>query len=56
VGHSVAEGLMEAYEKSPQNLQKSEEEVKRISQDMKNRSEGIIENWKVQLFLDFFAS
>ena len=51
VGHVVSEGLIEAYEKSPQNLQKSEEEAKNISQDMKNKSEGIIENWKLQLFL-----
>jgi len=51
VGHGVAEGLIEAYGKSPQNLQKSEEEAKRISQDMKNKSEGITENWKLPLFL-----
>ena len=33
VGHVVAEGFIEGYEKSPQNLQKSEEEAKRISQE-----------------------
>ncbi len=51
VGRVVAEGLMRAHEKSPQNFEKSEEEAKRISQDMKNRSEGIVENWKLPLFL-----
>ncbi len=38
----VAGGLIEAYEKSPQNFQKSEEEAKIISRDMQNKSEGII--------------
>ena len=51
VGHVVAEGLIGAYGESPQNLQKSEEEAKRISQDTKYKSEGIIENWKLPLFL-----
>gem|GEM_PF-3510496 len=51
VGHVVGEGFIEAYEKSPQNLQKSEKEANRISQDMKNKSEGIIENCKLPLFL-----
>ena len=51
MGQVVAEGLIEAYEKSPQGVQKSEEEAQRISQDMKNKSEGIIENWKLPLFL-----
>ncbi len=51
MGHVVAGGLVEAYEESPQNLQKSEEEARRISQDMKNRSDDIIQNWKLPLFL-----
>jgi len=51
VGHVVAEGFIQAYEKSPQNLQKSEEEAKRIHQEMKNKSESIIENWKLPLFV-----
>ena len=51
VGHVVTGGLVEAYEKSPQDFQKSEEEGKRIYQDMKNRSEGIIENWRLPLLL-----
>jgi hypothetical protein len=51
VGHVVAEGFVEAYKKSPQNLQKSEEEARRIDQSMKNKNENIIENWRVPLFL-----
>ncbi len=51
VGHVVAEGFIQAYEESPQNLPKSEGEAKRNSQDMKNKSERIIENWKYPLFL-----
>ncbi len=51
VGHVVAEGFIETYEKSPQNLQKSEEETKRIYQGTKNKNENIIENWRVPLFL-----
>lgn len=51
MGHVVAQGLIEAYEKSPQNVQKSDEEAERISQDMKYKNEDIIENWKLPLFL-----
>jgi len=51
VGRAVAGGLIEAYEKSSPNLQKSEEEAKRISQGMRSNTQGIIENWKLPLFL-----
>ena len=51
MGRVVAGGLIEAYEKGPQNPQKSEEEAKRIHQDMKNESEDIIEKWKIPLIL-----
>lgn len=51
MGHAVAEGFIEAYEKSPQNDQKSEEEAKKIYQETKNKSDGIIENWRFPLFL-----
>ena len=50
-GQVVAEGLIEAYEKSPQSLQKSEEEAKRISQDMKNKRDHIAENWEIPSIL-----
>jgi hypothetical protein len=48
MGQVVAEGLIEAYETSPQ---KSEEEAKRISQDMNNKRYDIIEKWKISLIL-----
>jgi hypothetical protein len=47
----MAGGLMESYEKSPQTPPKSEEEARRIYQDMKNKSEDVIENWKLPLLL-----
>ena len=50
-GRAVAEGLIRGYERSPQNLQKSEEEANRIFQGMKNETEGMIEKWKLPLLL-----
>lgn len=47
MGQIVAGGLIEANE-SPQT---SEEEVKRIYQNMKNKGNDIIESWKIPLIL-----
>lgn len=47
MGQIVAGGLIEANE-SPQT---SEEEAKRIYQNMKNKSNDIIESWKIPLIL-----
>jgi hypothetical protein len=51
VGQIVAGGFIETYGKSPQTPPQSDEEAKRIYRDMKNRSEDVIENWKLPLFL-----
>ncbi len=51
VGQIVAEGLMESYKKSPQPSPKSEQEANRIYQDMKGKSEDVIESWKLPRLL-----
>ncbi len=50
VGQVVAGGLIETYEKKLQPASKSEE-GKRIYQDMKNKSEDIVENSKIPVLL-----
>ena len=51
VGQIVAGGFIETYEKSPQTSPQPDEEAKRVYRDMKNKSEDLIENWKLPLFL-----
>ena len=51
VGQIVAEGLIESYKKSPQPSPKSEREANKIYQDMKGKSEDVIENWKLPRLL-----
>ena len=51
MGQVVLEGFIEACEKSPQSRHKSEEEGKRIVQDMSNKGNHIIEKWKIPLIL-----
>lgn len=48
MGQVVASGLTDATEQSPQS---SEEKANELYQGMKNRSEGIIENWRMPLLL-----
>ena len=57
MGKIVADGLIEAYEKSPQkSSQKSEEEATLIYQNMKSKSDNILAKWKVPMFLLSFPS
>jgi len=51
VGQIVAGGFIETYEKSPQTPPQSDEVTKRIYQDMKNKSEDAIQNWKLPVLL-----
>ncbi len=48
MGQVVASGLTDATE---QNAQNSEKKATELYQDMKNRSEEIIENWRMPLLL-----
>ena len=48
MGQVVASGLTDATEQSPQN---SEKKATELYQGMKNRSEDIIENWRMPLLL-----
>lgn len=48
MGQVVASGLTDATEQSPQN---SERKATELYQGMKNRSEDIIENWRMPLLL-----
>ena len=48
MGQVVASGLTDATEQSPQN---SEKKTTELYQGMKNRSEDIIENWRMPLLL-----
>jgi hypothetical protein len=51
VGQLVAEGLIETYGISPQSVPKSEEEAKRVSQDMKNKRDYILGKWEIPSIL-----
>lgn len=51
MGKIVADGLIEAGDKNPA---KAEEEANRIYQDMKSKSDGIRESWKIPRLLILF--
>jgi hypothetical protein len=52
MGSIVAGGLIEAYGKSPQqSSQKSEEEAKRIYQNMQTKSDDVTKKWEIPMLL-----
>jgi hypothetical protein len=52
LGKIVTDGLIEVYEKSPQESpRKSEEEAKMISQNMQEKRDEIIKKWEISTIL-----